>query len=208
MAAGWLRSRAAELAAELGPEYLRQTSVALVKIAEGWMREARDLYDAGRTVDRYMAAVEGSRGALGVLAAALGGRQAGLDREVVEHLGGAARGVANAARLRDDLLDLTPSNDPDRPAGQSLAQGVYSLPVILSLERDPGLAGSLGGAIGPADLPPLVERIWNGAGPLEAGAHCRSLTENALSALTETEATEILAGLGARIIDDCGSAVA
>jgi geranylgeranyl pyrophosphate synthase len=172
------------------------------------MREARDLYDAGRTVDRYMAAVEATRGTLGGLAAALGGRQAGLDREVVERLTGAARGVANGARLRDDLLDLTSSNDTARPVGQSLTQGVYSLPVILSLERDPGLAGSLGGAIGPADLPPLLERIWNAAGPVEAGARCRSLTEDALSALPDTEATEILAGLGARIIKDCGSAVA
>src|SRR5206468_9009428 len=80
MAAAWLRSRAAELAAGLGPEYLERTSVALVEITDGWIREARDLYDAGRTVDRYMAAVEGTRGALGALAAALGGRQAGLDR--------------------------------------------------------------------------------------------------------------------------------
>jgi heptaprenyl diphosphate synthase len=208
MAAAWLRSRAAELAAGLGPEYLERTSEALMKIAEGWMHEARDLYDAGRTVDRYMAAVEGTRGALGTLAAALGSRQAGLDGEVVGRLAGVARGLANAARFRDDLLDLTPSDNPGRPAGQSLAQGVYSLPVILSLERDPGLAGALGGAIAPAELPPLVERIWLAAGPLEASARCRSLTENALSALTEIEATETLADLGARIIDDCDSAVA
>jgi geranylgeranyl pyrophosphate synthase len=208
LAAGWLRSRAVELAAGLGSEYFQRTSVALAKIAEGWMREARDLYDAGRTVDRYMAAVEGTRGALGALAGALGGRQSGLDGEVVGRLAGAARGLAIAARLRDDLLDLTPSEDPGRAAGQSLAQGVYSLPVILSLERDPGLAGSLGGAIAPASLAPLVERIWNAAGPLEARARCRSLTENALSALAEIEATETLAGIGARIIDDCDSAVA
>jgi heptaprenyl diphosphate synthase len=208
MAAGWLRSRAAELAAELGPEYLERTSVALVKIAEGWMREARDLYDAGRTVDRYMAAVDGARGALGALAAELGGLQAGLDREVVGRLAGAARGLANAARLRDDLRDLTLSDNSGRPPGQSLTQGVYSLPVILSLERDPGLAGSLGGAIASADLAPLVERIWIASGPLEASARCRSLTENALSALSEIEGTETLAAIGARVINDCDSAVA
>jgi geranylgeranyl pyrophosphate synthase len=208
LAAGWLRSRAAELAAGLGPEYLESTSVALTKIAEGWMSEARDLYDAGRTVDRYMAAVEGARGALGALAAELGGRQAGLDREFVGRLAGATRTLANAARLRDDLLDLTPSDNQGRPPGQSLARGVYSLSVILSLERDPELARSLGGAIAPDDLPPLVERIWIAAGPLEASARCRGLTEDAISALTEIEGTETLAGIGARIIDDCDSAVA
>jgi hypothetical protein len=208
MAAAWLRSRAVELAAGLGPDYLERTSVALARIAEGWMREARDLYDAGRTVERYMAVVEGARGALGALAAALGGGQAGLDQEVVGRLTGAARGLANAARMRDDLLDLTPSDNPERPAGQSLAKGVYSLPVILSLERDPGLARSLGGAIAPADLPPLVERIWTAAGPLDAGARCQNLTEDALAALAEIEGAETLSGIASRIIEDCDSAMA
>ena len=207
MAAAWLRSRAAELAAGLGPDYLERTSAALAEIAAGWMREARDLYDAGRTADRYLAAVQGTRGALGALAAELGGRQAGLDREVVGRLAGSARGLASAARLRDDLLEFTDSNEPGRPEGQSLARGVYSLPVILSLERDPGLAKSLGGAIAPADLAPLVERIWSAAGPLEASARCRELTENALSALGDIEGAETFGGIGAGIIEDCGLAV-
>jgi hypothetical protein len=208
MAAGWLRSRAAELAAGLGPEYLERTSTALEEIAEGWMREARDLYDAGRTVDRYMAAVDGTRGALGALSAALGGGLAGLDPGVVGRLAGAARGLAIAARVRDDLLDLTLSESPEHPVDHGLAQGVYSLPVILSLERDPGLAGSLGGAIAPADLAPLMERIWIATGPIEARGRCRELTENALLAVTDIEGAETLARIGGRIIEDCDSAVA
>jgi geranylgeranyl pyrophosphate synthase len=208
MAAGWLRSRAAELASGLGPVNLARTSAALTEIAVGWMREARDLYDAGRTVDRYMAAVQGARGALGALAATIGGDRAGLDREVMGRLAGAARGLANAGRLRDDLLELTPSNHPERPTGQSLAQGRYSLPVILSVERDPGLAKSLGGAIPPDELPGLVKRIWNAGGPIGASAQCRNLTESALSTLTDIGAAEIWSSIGARIIEDCDSAVA
>ena len=208
MAAGWLRSRVAELASGLGRGNLVRTSSALIEIAAGWMHEARDLYDAGRTVDRYMEAVQGSRGALGALAGELGGDQAGLDRQVIVRLAAAARGLANAGRLRDDLLELTPSNNPDRPAGQSLARGVYSLPVILSVERDPELAKSLGGAIAPAELTALVERIWSAGGPLGASTRCRNLTERALSALTDVDAAEIWARIGARIIGDCDSAVA
>ena len=207
VAAGWLRSRAAELAAGLGPEYLECSSVALAEIAEGWMREARDLYDAGRTVDRYMAAVNGTRGALGALAASLGGRQAGLDPKVVPDLADAARGLATAARIRDDLRALTPADDPERPPGQSLARGVYALPTILSIERDPGLARSLGGAIASADLAKLVERIWAAGGPLEAGERCHRLIEKALSATTAIEGADTLTAVGERIVAGCDSAV-
>jgi heptaprenyl diphosphate synthase len=207
-AAGWLRACAAELAADLGPKEFELTSLALSEIVEGWMREARDLYDAGRTVDRYLAAVDGARGALGALAASLGARQAGPEQELIGLLAGTARGLAIAARLRDDLLDLMPSEDPERAAaGQGLTQGTYSLPVILSIERDPGLAGSLGGAIAPADLVRLVERIRAAAGPVEASTRCQELIEAALSPVAEIDGAETLVAIGAQIAEDCNTAV-
>jgi Polyprenyl synthetase len=206
-AAGWLRSGAAELAADLGEKQFELTSLALCEIAEGWMREARDLYDAGRTVDRYLAAVDGARGGLGALAASLGACQAGLEQELIRLLAGAARGLAIAARLRDDLLDLMPSEDPERPAGAGLAGGTYTLPVILSIERDPGLASSLGGAIATADLVPLVERIRAAAGPFEANARCQELIRDALSPVAEIDGAETLVAIGAQIVEDCNAAV-
>jgi Polyprenyl synthetase len=207
MAAAWLRSSAAELAAGLGPTQFERTSLALSEISEGWMLEARDLYDAGRTVDRYMAAVNGARGGLGALAASLGGCQAGLEQELIRPIATAARGLAIGARVRDDLIDLMPSEDTERPAGHGLAQGVYTLPAILSIERDPGLASSLGGAIAPANLASVVERIRAAASPVEASARCRELIDDALSPVAEIDGAEALVAIGAQIVDDCDSAV-
>jgi Polyprenyl synthetase len=207
MAAGWLRSCAAELAAGLGQKQLELTSLALSEISEGWMLEARDLYDAGRTVDRYVVAVDRARGGLGALAASLGACQAGLEPERMRLVAGAARRVAIAARVRDDLIDLMASDNPERPAGLGLAQGIYPLPVILSIERDPGLAGSLGGAIPPADLAPLVERIRAAGGPSEASARCREVIEDALSPVAELDGTDTLVAIGEQIVEDCDSAV-
>jgi hypothetical protein len=202
-AAAWLRARAVELAADLGPKQFELTAFALSEMTEGWMREARDLYDAGRTVDRYLAAVDGARGGLGALAASLGAGQAGLEQDLIRRLAGTARRLANAARVRDDLLDLMGSDNAEPPAGEGLARGRYTLPVILSIERDPGLASSLGGAIAPADLAPLVERIRAAGGPVDAGARCHALIQDALTQVTEIEGAETMVAIGARIAEDC-----
>jgi geranylgeranyl pyrophosphate synthase len=209
LAGGWLRARAAERAAALGSAELERTSAALAGIAEGWMREARDLYDAGRSVDRYLAAIEGARGDLGSVSAALGGLESGDDDEAVARLAACGSRLAIAARIRDDVIELSPgSGAEDAPAGESLTRGVYSLPVIESIERDRGLAPLLGGAIAESDLAGLVDRVWTAGGPLEAIARSRRLTESAMDTFAGLEAGEALAAIARRILEDCDVAVA
>jgi geranylgeranyl pyrophosphate synthase len=209
LAGGWLRARAAEQAAGLGPTQLGRTSAALGEIAEGWMCEARDLYDAGRSTDRYLAAAKGARGALGSLSCALGAMEAGLDEGAVVRLAECGSGLATAARIRDDLMELSSGSASDgAPAGTSLTRGVYTLPVIASIERDRGLAQLLGGAIAMADLAGVVDRIWAAGGPIEAGGECRRLTQSALSAMEGGDGTDAIAAVGQRILADCELVVA
>jgi geranylgeranyl pyrophosphate synthase len=209
LAGGWLRARAAERAAALGSAELERTSAALAGIAEGWMREARDLYDAGRSADRYLAAVEGARGDLGSVSAALGGLESGADEKAVNRLAECGSRLATAARIRDDIVELTPGpGAEDVPAGESLTRGVYSLPVIESIGRDRGLAPLLGGAIAESDLAGLVDRVWTAGGPRKASARCRRLTERAMSASVGLDAGEALAAIARRILEDCDLVVA
>ncbi len=208
LAGGWLRARAAQLAAGLGPEQFARAVAALAEIAEGWMREARDLYDAGRSADRYMAATRGARGGLGSLAAALAGLQARRDATAVGRLAECGEGLAIAARMRDDLLELMPGRESAaRPAGDPLLRGVYTLPVIVAVERDRELARSLGGAIARDDLDGLVGRIRAAGGPAEAADRCRRITEEALGAVSGWERSGPLAAIGLRIVTDCDQAV-
>ena len=57
-------------------------------------------------------------------------------------------------QLRDDILDVVASDEElGKPAGQDLAEGIYTLPVLLALQ-DPGTGPELRPLLGqPLDQP-------------------------------------------------------
>jgi hypothetical protein len=181
LAAAWLRAGATELAAELGEAPLLRLVAALGRISHGYMREAEDLYDAGRTEERYFQAADGIRGGLGSFAAAAAaGTAAGIDEEEVEVLAIAGGRLAMAAGIRDEARALVPGLLPDRArAGEAIARGVYSLPVVYALADEPKLAGSLGGAISAEALGEIVSRVRGTGALTRCVAACRGLTEDA-----------------------------
>jgi len=209
LAGAWLRARATELSAQLGDEALARCSAALLQIARGWMREASDLYDAARSPELCHEAAAGTRGSLGSLAAALGGLAADCAEPDVNSLAefGAKLGVA--AKLADDVAELAVERGANgKVQGASLQSGVYTLPVILAVEADPGLRSSLGGAIQADALPELVVKIRATDGPARVASECRRLTDEAVAAIDGLEAGERLAGRAARVADRCEEAVA
>jgi len=178
LAAAWLRARATELAAELGEALLLRLVEALGSISEGHMREAADLYDAGRTAERYFEATEAIRGGIGSFAAAAANADASEDE--VEALAAAAGRIAVAARISDDVRAMVPELQPEGvPAGEPLTRGIYTLPVIYALEEDPKLANSLGGAIKPEALEALVWQIRAGGAHARCAVSCRRLVADA-----------------------------
>jgi heptaprenyl diphosphate synthase len=204
LAAAWLRARSAELVAELGAGALLRHGRAAGRIADGWVLEAEDLYDAGRTPERCLRAVSLTRGSLCSLAAALGGHAAELPEHEVEPLAeyGASLGVA--ARICDDAAALVTSLVPaPGRAGDAVTRGVYSLPVAYSLAEDPSLARSLGGAIKDEELEPLVARIRDAGGVSRAATQCRRASEDAIGSLERLDAAEELAALAAGLAGRC-----
>jgi geranylgeranyl pyrophosphate synthase len=197
LAAAWLRLRAAELATELGEDALERTSAALAEIADGWMLEGRALYDAGRTPERYFTATGRARGALGGLAAALGASTSGAPAQLVEQLSAAGRDLAVAARIRDDVVELSSGGEAGRIG---LRRGVYGLPVILAANSDGSLAASIFGALGDAELEGVIARIWDAGGIREAVQRCRELVDSALSKLTQRARSEAFVRIGQSIV--------
>jgi hypothetical protein len=184
LAGAWLRARSAELVNSLGRDASHRHSLTQARIAEGWMREAEDLYDAGRTRDRYQDAAEGTRGSLGELGAALGGLAADQDAAQVQQLAdfGGKLAMADKIRRDADALRARPAGDSP-PAGEPLARGVYGLPVVLALEASPELASLLGGAIPPDRLGKVLDAIATAGGLSGAEEQADELQAQALASV-------------------------
>ena len=84
----------------------------------------------------------------------IGALTAGLARRDVDALTTYGRCFGMLFQLRDDVLDVVATDEElGKPAGQDLAEGIYTLPVLLAL-RDPATASELEPLLGqPLDQP-------------------------------------------------------
>jgi heptaprenyl diphosphate synthase len=112
---------------------------AAMRVARGQAREMTDLYRDDMSVDEYLRRADDKTGALFELAARLGGVGGGFgDREQGLLATYGAR-IGLAFQLADDLRDVLGGPALGRERGTDIREGVYTLPVILTLtERGKG----------------------------------------------------------------------
>ncbi len=148
-----LFSRAfAELGAPGGERQVELLSGASVALALGELAQRRDAYDTGIDLDRYLERCGYKTARLFECACLIG--RAGTDTGAAHRRrpSGAApplrsglsvfgREIGLAFQLLDDVLDVTgPPERTGKARGTDLLDGTVTLPLILALERDPGLA--------------------------------------------------------------------
>jgi geranylgeranyl pyrophosphate synthase len=160
LAGGWFVGRSVGLLCELGQEAVRAYAEAVAEMCDGEMLEIEDLYDLGRSPQRYFAAIERKTAAVFALAGRLGWVIGGLDRPALAHVEAFARELGVLFQLVDDLLDLySPTEQTGKERGSDLRQGVYTLPVIYALERSAALRAACRSPIGAADVAGLAELV-------------------------------------------------
>lgn len=190
LAGAWLRSRATELVAALGARPLREQADAMALMAEGWRREAQDLYDAGRSPERCLETATQRGGSLIALAASL---NAVVEKSPsVEPLRRFGSRLGTAAQIRDDVEALT-----DNAAGGShpLRRGSYSLPVAYALEAEPKLASRIGGAVAEDAVGEIVAEVRAAGGVERANDERARLVAEALEAVHGLDRAEELSPL-------------
>lgn len=188
LAGGWLFARAIELIAEVGDDAAAHFAQTASVVCEGEMFETLDLHDVERTAERYLAVIYGKTASLIAFAAWLGAKAGGAEAEVLEGLESYGEAVGMAFQIADDILDLVA--DPEttgKTPGIDLRQGVYTLPVIYALERDPSLREVLLRRPEEHELPALVDRIRATGGIEAAFADCMDWIERAHSSLPSIE---------------------
>jgi len=184
LAGGWLFGRTIELVAGIGDKAAARFGGVAGKVCEGEILETRDLYDTGRTYERYLEAIEAKTACLIAFAGWLGATAGGASDEHAESLGRYGEAVGMAFQIADDVLDLV--GDPaltGKTAGSDLRQGVITLPVIYALQQDDELRQALARGPQEYELPGLVERVKEVGGIDAALGECVAWIARAESSL-------------------------
>jgi heptaprenyl diphosphate synthase len=158
LAGDFLLARASELAASLGTEVAALLAATIGKLCEGQVRELQTTYDPGRDLDQYLAAIAGKTASLFASAARIGAIVAELPRDQVDALTDYGHRFGMAFQIVDDILDVVATDEQlGKPAGNDLAEGVYTLPVIHAL-TDPTIGAELGDLLGRPLQPGEIDR--------------------------------------------------
>jgi heptaprenyl diphosphate synthase len=194
LAGDYLFARGCALGADAGGEVPGILARAIGLVCEGQIMETAAVNDASRSVDHYLAVIERKTAALFEAACELGAATSavgGDDRNALVEYG---RNLGFAFQIVDDVLDLVgdPKNTGKKP-GSDLREGVLTLPVLFSAQRDGGLASRL--ADGARDLSELLPAIIGGGGVAAAMDAARTHSERAEVALKRFEPAPWVASL-------------
>jgi heptaprenyl diphosphate synthase len=188
VAGDFLLARSAEIAASLGTEIAGLLAHTLGQLCQGQVAEVRAAFDTERTEDHYFNAIAGKTAALMATSCRIGALTGARPRAEVEALTTFGRCFGMVFQLRDDVLDVIGTEEElGKLPGQDLAEGIYTLPVLLAL-RDPATG---------AELAPLLGR------PLAQGER-----DNARAIVSGSPAIGATVTAGRRYVQEAAAAAA
>ncbi len=134
VAGDFLLARSAEIAAGLGTEIAGLLASTLGELCQGQVAEVRAAFQIGRSQDDYSNAIAGKTASLMATSCRIGALTGGLPRSEIEAFTSFGRYFGMIFQVRDDILDVVGTEaELGKPAGQDLAEGIYTLPVLLAL---------------------------------------------------------------------------
>ena len=135
LAGDFLLSRASEIAASLGTEVAGLLARTIGRLCEGQIEELRHTYNAARPEASYLSSISGKTASLYSTAARIGGLVSDLDRAHIDALTDFGEAFGMVFQIVDDLLDVTATDEQlGKPAGHDMVEGVYTLPVLRTLQ--------------------------------------------------------------------------
>ena len=200
LAGDFLLSRASEIAASLGTEVAALLARTIGRLCEGQIQELRHTYNAARPESSYFTSIEGKTASLFATSARIGAIVGGLERVHVDALTEYGRSFGMVFQIVDDILDLTATDDQlGKPAGHDMVEGVYTLPVIRTLQAG-GVAAVellavLGRPLEPAERDKALAIVRGNGGldsAMAAAAQWSDAAESVTASLPRTAATESL----------------
>jgi heptaprenyl diphosphate synthase len=200
LAGDFLLSRASEIAASLGTEVAALLARTIGRLCEGQIEELRHTYNVARPESSYLASIAGKTASLYATSARIGAIVAGLDRSLVDALTEYGESFGMVFQIVDDLLDVTATDDQlGKPAGHDMVEGVYTLPVLRTLQSGGIAAASLldllGKPLEPSEREKALEIVRAHGGVASALVTARQWADRAVEAcatLPPSAATDAL----------------
>ncbi len=212
LAGDFLLARASEIAASLGTEVAGLLARTIGWLCEGQIEELRHTYDVARPQASYFASIHGKTASLFGTSARIGAIVAGFDRPLVDSLTDYGNAYGMVFQIVDDVLDLTASSEQlGKPAGHDMEEGVYTLPVLLTLAGGGAAGGELRDLLGrPLDAAErdkalsIVRSEHGITGALAAAGEYADRAVAALDGLQATPAVEALRAAPAALVATAG----
>ena len=203
VAGDYLMARSATIAADLGVEMAGLLARTLAWLTRGQVSEVRTAFSVNRSETDYYEAIEGKTASLLSSSCRVGAITAHHGPEETEALAEFGRCFGMIYQLRDDILDVTATeNQLGKPAGQDLAEGIYNLPTLFAL-RDPvvgdELRALLGEPLNDADRERARKLVVATDGIAQTILAAQSFLERAHVALASVRSPELRRGFGSLI---------
>lgn len=130
----YLFSKACSETATLGSEAASLVASTIARLCDGESRELGDRHNKDRSIESLLRAIDGKTAALFSASCQIGGLCAGLDADKIAALGQYGHQLGVAFQLIDDLLDfLSTPKLMGKPVGSDVAEGTYTMPLLLAL---------------------------------------------------------------------------
>jgi heptaprenyl diphosphate synthase len=186
LAGDYLLAQASSLAASLGADVAALLAATIGELCRGQVLELQHLFDADRTEEAYLSAIEGKTATLMATACRVGGMTSGVSAASLDALTQFGNHLGMCFQVVDDVLDITATEaELGKPTGNDVHEGVYTLPVIYALAGSDELRSLLGRKL---DWPDVREAVALVATPEIIDASMNVARTHA------TKATEALAG--------------
>jgi len=199
VAGDYLLARSAAIAASLGTEIAALLADTLGRLCQGQVTEVRSAFQINRSDDDYFASISGKTAALTATSCRIGALTGGLPGTEVEACTEFGRCFGMVFQIRDDILDITATDGQlQKPAGQDLAEGIYTLPALVALadpDAGPDLRALLGQPLAQPERDKARAIVMASQGIGAAVHQARAYVEDAQEATTGIGQADLRAGL-------------
>lgn len=201
-----LLSHAYRVAADLGPAELRRLCQTLTDLCSGQIAETDAQFDHAREIRAYDASIRGKTAALLSTSCWLGAATAGGSARAVDALAQYGMELGVGFQIADDVLDLYGhSHAIGKPAGNDLREGVFTLPVLMTLREDPALVELLVEDIDDGGVHEVARRVRAAGADREAVGcaldHLRAAVARLSGCGLDAEGTQALASLAELVLE-------
>ena len=199
VAGDYLLARSAAIAADLGTEIAALLAHTLGRLCQGQVTEVRSAFQLARSRDDYFAAISGKTAALTATSCRIGALTGGHSAAEVDACTEFGRCFGLVFQIRDDILDVTATDGQlQKPGGQDLAEGIYTLPTLMALEdpdAGPDLRALLGQPLAQPERDKARAIVMASRGIAESVVSAQAYAEDSRQAARGIARPELRAGL-------------